>query len=639
MNKVNGKNLLNSKRVLNRMFQNVALSVLVLILGFSFVSSDKASAASFSVPGDFATIQEAIDDPGTMNGDVINVGVGTHIENNIHITKELRIQGQGVGVTILDPSSISANVVQLYVDADNVILRDFTIQNAAQAIRFEMAGGTIDNTDIIRVSMVNNTSRGIELHNNTTVTNLLIDDCNFENTHHGIRLSSSGHLDTVRIDDSTFTNNVIGIYVANDGSVSTMANMSVRNCTFSNHTVGQGTAIFLEEAQNTVIQDSTFMDNRRDVMLFKWYQPSVPMSDVIIRRNIISGTTDSVFSVFNADNGGQTVFSNIRFIRNIVTTNDGSAVYAGAHRTGPPSLGGTGWDDVRVRNNCFNGITTAGNAVRFFIPEGIPPDDALGGAILHVVNNWWGSADLATITALMENPTITDYEPFRASDSCTAPFFAIQRVKPSLPGRTNSIEILNGTPNGDVAFFYGLAEGNSDASDYCEGSVLNLDEFFELGTVTADSSGNSLMNIEVPQNFQGRTAYIQAIDMDTCVESELTFARFESQQSNITHLPIVPGVSGALNTLSVTEAEPNGDVTFIWGYSEQAVTADNICSGLQAGILNPRILVTVPADELGNASVTPFVPHYFAGFTVVVQAVDLTSCLASNVVQETFDAF
>ncbi len=173
----------------------------LLVLGFTYLNPVNVFAATFNVPGDFATIQEAIDDAGTVNGDTINVQAGTHIEDSIHITKELIIQGQGIGVTILDPSSISANVVQLYVDADNITIQDITIQNASQAIRFEINGGTIDSTDIVRVSMENNTSRAIEIHNNTTVATLLIDDWNIDNTSHGSRWSSSGHLEGERIDD------------------------------------------------------------------------------------------------------------------------------------------------------------------------------------------------------------------------------------------------------------------------------------------------------------------------------------------------------------------------------------------------------------------------------------------------------
>lgn len=615
--------------------QKAFLSVLLFfILSFTCIFSEESLAATFNVPGDFATIQEAIDDAGTMNGDIINVAAGTHIEGSVHITKELTIQGQGIGITILDPSSISANVVQLFVDADNVIIQDMTIQNASQALRFEMAGSTIDNTTILRVSMLDNISRGIEVHNATTVTNLLVDQSNFENTNHGLRLSSTGHLDGVEFSDSTFTNNVIGIYVANDGGVSTMANMLVSDCTFTGHTVGQGTAIFLEEAQSTRIQDNTFINNRRDVQLFKWYQPSIPMSDVIIRRNTMTGTTNAVFAIFNADNGGQTIFDNIRFVRNNAATNDGSAVFAGAHRTGPPSLGGTGWDTVRIRNNCFTGITTAGNGVRYFLPAGITPDQALGGATLDVIRNWWGTTSVPAITALMEVPAITDFQPFRNNDICASTFFNLQPLPAPVAGAPISINIEGGIPNGDVMFGYGFNEGILNTESICEDSELDIVDFNEIGTITGDSSGNSSLNIFVPSTFVDLTVLIQALDMTTCVESGLNMETFTDVV--ITHLPVDPGQAGVQNIFSAMFASPNGNVTFIWGFVEQSVSVDNICPGLQAGILNPRFLNTLPANESGSVSIGVFVPANFVGVTVKLQAVDLSTCTGSNVVTETF---
>ncbi len=42
------------------------------------------------------------------------------------------------------------------------------------------------------------------------------------------------------------------------------------------------------------------------------------------------------------------------------------------------------------------------------------------------------------------------------------------------------------------------------------------------------------------------------------------------------------------------------------------------------------------ADEAGNSSISVNVPANFAGTTVKLQVVDLTTCTGSNVVSETF---
>lgn len=58
-----------------------------------------ASAATWTVPGDFPTIQAAIDDPGVAAGDQIRVGPGEHA--GATVTKGVHIKGQG-GATIVD---------------------------------------------------------------------------------------------------------------------------------------------------------------------------------------------------------------------------------------------------------------------------------------------------------------------------------------------------------------------------------------------------------------------------------------------------------------------------------------------------------------------------------------------------------
>ena len=130
------------------------------------------------------------------------------------INKSVTIAGTGIGSTVIQPTGIGFRVL-----ADDVTIKDLTIEGGSQAIRFELANGTIDGTTIESVQMLDNTSRGIEVHNATTVTNLLIVDSSFENTNIGLRVSSSGHIDGAEFRDSLFDGNVIGIYEANDAAI------------------------------------------------------------------------------------------------------------------------------------------------------------------------------------------------------------------------------------------------------------------------------------------------------------------------------------------------------------------------------------------------------------------------------------
>jgi len=617
--------------------------VLILVEIFYVYQTEKSHSATFNVPGDFATIQEAIDDPGTVNGDIITVLAGIHIENNIHITKELTVEGQGIGVTILDPSSLGGNVVQFYPDADNVIIQDMTIQNAFQAIRFEMAGQTINNTDIIRVSMEDNTSRAIEIHNETTVTNLFIDESNFENTVQGIRLSSSSHLSGGFIDDSTFTSNDIGIYVANDGGTSTFSSFGIRRNTFTDHTQAygsQGTAIFLEEGQTINITDNTFENNRRDIQLFKWYQPSVAMSDIRVLRNYLTGTTDAVFSLFNADTGsGQTTFSNIGFNDNYVQSNDASYVYAGAHNSGPPSAGGTGWNTVRILGNCFMGTTTAGKGVRFYLPSGIVPSQALGGASINVSQDWWGTTNLASIAALLPEPSITNVTPIRSACPVPPPSspFTLEPITQPTAGVVNSLSVSGATPDSNVQFLYGFSEGVEDGSSICSNLEVGIEEFTLLDMQLTDQQGESGFNLYIPSDFVYDSLFIQAVDMNTCTASNVVKEIFLDPVEGVFLLtPPDPGVAGVTNTLSTGAGTPNGDVAYIWEFVEQTVPADFICPGFNSGILRPRRLTIQTADDEGNSTLVVNVPPRVAGRTVKIQAIDLSTCIGSDVVTETF---
>jgi hypothetical protein len=154
-----------------------------------------------------------------------------------------------------------------------------------------------------------------------------------------------------------------------------------------------------------------FIDNRRDIQIFKWHQASVLFSNIVIRNNTMTGTTDAVFAIFNAEHSsGQTEFDGVTFSGNTATGIGRSAVYAGAHSNNTGN-GGIGWDTVAVNCNSFLDIPDAsGEGVRFFNP-GVAVGQELGGASIDVAANWWGTSDEPAVAALLQIPAITDYLP------------------------------------------------------------------------------------------------------------------------------------------------------------------------------------------------------------------------------------
>ena len=81
-----------------------------------------AWAADSTVPGDFATIQDAINDAGTVAGDTITLTAAGHVESFIHVTKAVTIAG-AAGAS-LNPGSAG-----IFPDVDGVTIRDLTISN------------------------------------------------------------------------------------------------------------------------------------------------------------------------------------------------------------------------------------------------------------------------------------------------------------------------------------------------------------------------------------------------------------------------------------------------------------------------------------------------------------------------------
>lgn len=294
---------------LKRILASAAVAVMAM--------GGSAFAATINVPGDFLTIQAAIDDVGTVNGDTILIAAGSHTESSVFITKELTIEGMGTGSTFLDGVRI------LYPKADNITIKNLTIHNSTTGVRFELKDGTIDNTEINNVHLVDNSSRGIEIHNATTVTDLRIIDSFFDHPGGiGIRLASTSHADGISITGTDFQNHFIAFYQANDNGTSTLRNLHVNNSTFTDDTVG----VYAEEIQDSMIENSTFTRVGVGFNLFKAYESAgVDVKNITIQDNtFIDGSWEAV-NFYNLGEFGNidSPISNINILNNTMTQDIG----------------------------------------------------------------------------------------------------------------------------------------------------------------------------------------------------------------------------------------------------------------------------------------------------------------------------
>ncbi len=251
----------------------------------TFVDDDWAGSSLGAVVGGdkifgyngFSTVEGGIDN---VANSTVHLMAGTYPVTALHITKPVTIEGEDPNTVSIEPG---AGNVGYYIDADDVTLMNMTIQGASQAVRFEMPGDTIRNTAFNGVRFLNNSSRGIEIHNLTTVSNLQVINCFFDNPNVGIRLASSGVGLDITITGSTFQNHQLGFYEANDFSTGFVDGLHVTGCTFRNNSFA---GVYGEEIRNALIEDNFFENNAWGFYLFKAYTTAgVPAGNITVRNN------------------------------------------------------------------------------------------------------------------------------------------------------------------------------------------------------------------------------------------------------------------------------------------------------------------------------------------------------------------
>lgn len=99
--------------------------------------------------------------------------------------------------------------------------------------------------------------------------------------------------------------------------------------------------------------------------------------------------------------------------------------------------------------------------------------------------------------------------------------------------------------------------------------------------------------------------------------------------------PPTPGNAGVSNTLSAHGATPGGRVYFVYGLRSGSTNIPG-CPGVVVDMAGPTILGSDPANGLGEAELTFFVPNAARNRRVLFQAVERSSCDVSNLVDHVF---
>jgi hypothetical protein len=106
------------------MQKKLNLFILLTVVAVSLMCASSAVSATLNVPGDYSTIQEAID-AAANQGDTIQVAAGTYPENLVWETKSIALVGAGADVTIVDGSSSGSCLVMRNVP-DTARVEGFT---------------------------------------------------------------------------------------------------------------------------------------------------------------------------------------------------------------------------------------------------------------------------------------------------------------------------------------------------------------------------------------------------------------------------------------------------------------------------------------------------------------------------------
>ncbi len=236
---------------------------------------------------DYATIQDAIDAPQTLEGHTIFVDSGTYYENVV-INKSIQLIGENKSNTIIDgeqPHDITVPVISV-AGVNNVVISGFTIQDGFEGIK--LSGSSY--TDVSKNTIID-TVYGIKLvsssDNNTISENNIAN-----NTGEGITLDHS-------------RNNIISLNNITDGFPAIdIENFSDNNTISYNNIYNNARGLDIKNSSSNLITSNTLANN--SYCLHMGYSSS----HNVVTRNVIE----------NNSYGGVTVFLHSNY--NIISENN-----------------------------------------------------------------------------------------------------------------------------------------------------------------------------------------------------------------------------------------------------------------------------------------------------------------------------
>jgi len=204
---------------------------------------------------DFATIQEAINDPDTLDGHTILVDAGTYYEHLV-VDKSISLIGENRTTTIIDGNLRRTG---FHVISDDVNVSGFTIRNCGYPQGGPYGGVHLNSSDNCRISgnTINNCYFGIQpdSSSNNTISNNTFSDC-----YHaigGAEMSGSNQ----HIFNNLISNSSFGIYLRDSSKSIIYDNIILNSRTLS---------INLLYSSNTILANNNMSNNTSGLQVSGW---------------------------------------------------------------------------------------------------------------------------------------------------------------------------------------------------------------------------------------------------------------------------------------------------------------------------------------------------------------------------------
>ncbi|MEI9947306.1 MAG: carbohydrate-binding protein [Chitinophagaceae bacterium] len=212
-----------------------------MLIAFSFTAKAQVTNTTHPANSPYASIQAAIDDGITVNGDIITVGAGTYNEDII-ITKTLKITGAGAASTFIT-GPIGGPGSTVVIAANNAELSGFTISRAGNNITDWSNSGL----NTAGISVQGQSISGSLVHDNIITGNRTGIDINNSNGHtirnNSISNNRTGLIfrnqtDNIILVENEVTNNwTVGIVFLDGSGGTNVPVQTTLNCNFSNNNI------------------------------------------------------------------------------------------------------------------------------------------------------------------------------------------------------------------------------------------------------------------------------------------------------------------------------------------------------------------------------------------------------------------